>query len=237
MNVAVVLAGGEGTRVGAGVPKQFVRVLGREVLSWTLERFERHPEVDAVEVVCRGGWEGALARIVERDGARKVRWVAEGGATFQESVAAGLARLEGELSDDDTVLVHYGASPFVGDDVISDALRVCAERGNASPARALTSLAAGRGDGASSTEFVDRDRVVCLNSPQALRFGYARWLYAEGERRGLLGTVDPHTTSLMLAMGEPVYFSRDSSSNIKITTADDLRLFEGWLLAGGRDGG
>jgi 2-C-methyl-D-erythritol 4-phosphate cytidylyltransferase len=73
---------------------------------------------------------------------------------------------------------------------------------------------------------------MCLNSPQAIRFGYACWLYEEGERRGLLEMVEPHTTSLMLAMGEPIFFSKDSTSNIKITTKDDLKLFEGWLLAG-----
>ena len=70
-----------------------------------------------------------------------------------------------------------------------------------------------------------------LNSPQALRYGCARWLYEEGARSGLLGKVEPHTTSLMFAMGERVWFSKGSTANIKITTADDLRLFKGWVLA------
>lgn len=230
MNIAIILAGGRGTRVGADVPKQFVEVLGRPVLSYTIERFQNHPKVDAIEVVCRSGWEGELKRICDEGGFSKVCWVAAGGSTFQESVMNGLKHLEGRASDEDVVLVHYGASPFVSNDIISDAIRVCELHGNASPAHSQVYLAASAGDGESTTEFLDRDRIMVLNSPQALKYGYAKWLYEEGARRGLLDQVEPHTTSLMLAMGERVWFSKGSTSNIKITTPDDLRMFEGWVL-------
>ena len=232
MNVAIILAGGRGARVGADVPKQFIEVMGRPVLSYTIERFQMHPEIDAIEVVCRKGYEAELKRICDEGGFTKVRWVAEGGKEFQDSVISGLKNLEGELSDDDQVLVHYGASPFVSDEIISDAIRVCRLHGNASPAHSQVYLAATSGDGEGTSEFVDRDRVMCQNSPQALRFSYAKWLYEEGARRGLLDEVEPHTTSLMFAMGERVWFSKGSTANIKITTPDDLRLFEGWVLAG-----
>ena len=143
----------------------------------------------------------------------------------------GLNNLEGVLRDEDQVPIHYGASPFVTDEVISDAIRVCGLRGNASPAHSQVYLAATSGDGEGTSEFVDRDKVMCLNSPQALKYGYVRWVYAEGERRGLLGKVEPHTTSLMFAMGEKVWFSKGSTANIKITMPEDLRLFKGWVLA------
>ena len=234
MNIAIILAGGVGSRVGADVPKQFIDILGRPVLAYTIERFEHHPEVDAIEVVCRKGYEDELRGLIEREGFEKIKWIAQGGATFQDSVRSGIDNLTGKIADDDQVLIHYGASPFVGDDIISDAIRVCAEHGNASPAHSQVYLAAARNDGVGTSEFIDRDLVMCLNSPQAIRFDYARWIYEEGERRGLLDKVEPHTTSLMFAMGETVYFSKGSTANIKITTADDLRLFEGWVLAGQR---
>ena len=88
----------------------------------------------------------------------------------------------------------------------------------------------GQGDGESTTEFLDRDQIMVFNSPQALRYGYAKWVYAEGKRRGLIEKVEPHTTSLMLALGERVWFSKGLTSNIKITTPEDLRMFEGWVL-------
>lgn len=231
MNIAVILAGGVGSRVGASTPKQFIEVLGRPVLAYTLERFDAHPQVDAIEVVCRAGYEDYLRVLVEREGFTKVRWIAPGGATFQESVINGIEYLSDKVADDDQLLIHYGASPFVSDEVISDAIRVCAERGNASPAHSQVYLAAGRNDGVGTSEFIDRDEVMVLNSPQALRYGYARWIYEEGARRGLLETVDPHTVPLMFALGETVYFSQGSTINIKITTREDLLLFEGYVLA------
>ena len=237
MNIAIILAGGVGSRVGANIPKQFIEVLGREVLAYTIECFEKHPQIDAIEVVCRDGFQERIHSIIERDGIKKVRWVVEGGETFQDSVINGLNGLREDVSDDDQILIHYGASPFVSEDIIDDAIRVCSEKGNASPAQKQVYLTAKLNEDSYTTEFIDRDEVMCLNSPQALKFGYACWLYDEGRRLGVLDKVDPHTTSLMLEMGEPIYFSKDRTSNIKITTKDDLQLFKGWLLAQDCQGG
>lgn len=201
------------------------------MLAYTIQAFDRHQEVDAVEVVCHRDWTGFLRDMVAREGFSKVRWVCEGGLTFQESENNGIDNLVGVLGEDDVILTHYGDSPMVSAAVISDAIRVCRERGNASPASSQVYLAAARGDGASTTAWLDRDQVMRLNAPQALRYGYARWLREEGVRRGLVGRVDPHMVSLMLAMGERVWFSLDETSNIKITNPEDLLLLEGWVLA------
>lgn len=231
MNVAIILAGGVGSRVGADKPKQFIDILGRPVLAYTLERFEKHPQVDAIEIVCRPGYEDYLNGIVEAEGFTKVRWLAPGGETFQDSVINGIKNLEDKIGDDDQVLIHYGASPFVSEEIITDAIRVCEQYGNASPAHSQVYLAASRGDGICTDEFIDRDQVMVLNSPQALKFGYAKWIYEEAAKRELLDKIEPHTTSLMFALGEKVYFSKGSTANIKITTADDLLMFEGYVLA------
>ena len=231
MNVAIILAGGTGTRLGAEIPKQFLDVAGRPMLAYTLQAFDRHPLVDAIEVVCHPGWMDFLRDMVAREGFTKVRWVCEGGATFQESENNGIENLADELCDDDIVLTHYGDSPMVSEAVITDAIRVCEAHGNASPASSQVYLAAAREDGVSTTTWLDRDQVMRVNAPQALRYGYARWLREEGERRGLLGRVDPHMVSLMLAMGERMWFSLDETTNIKVTNPEDLLLLEGWVLA------
>ena len=231
MNIAIILAGGTGTRVGANVPKQFIEIQGRPVLAYTIERFEKHPDVDAIEIVCVKSYHDYLNELIEREGFTKVRWVADGGSTFQESVINGIHNLEGDVEDDDIILIHYGASPFTDDKIIADAIRVCEEKGNASPAHASVLLTGNRTDDEKCTEFLDRDNVMIFNTPQALKYGYACWLYEEAETRGLLDKIDPHTVPIMLAMGEPVYFSYDSTTNIKITTKDDVLLFEGYVLA------
>ena len=232
MNIAMVLAGGVGSRVGADRPKQFIDILGKPVILYTLERFQAHPEVDCIEVVCIASHLAYMRDLVREAGLTKVKWICEGGETFQDSVINGVENLRTHASDDDVVLIHYGASPFTSEAVISDAIHVCLEKGNASPARSIPYLVAKRTDEEKTKEWLDRDQVMRLNSPQALRFGYAVDLYERARRQGYLDKTDPHTASLMLAMGEPIYYSLDESSNIKITDPDDLKLFEGWVLAG-----
>lgn len=232
MNVAIILAGGKGTRVGASIPKQFIEVQGRPILSYTIEIFQKHQEIDAIEVVCHKGYKKEVEHICRQGNFGKVKWFCDGGREFQDSVINGIENLKSELDDADQVLVHYGVSPFVSDDVISDAIRVSKLHGNASPAHSQVYLAATRGDGEGTSEFLDRDDVMCLNSPQAFRYGYVKWVFEEAKRRNILDKVEPHTTSLMFALGERVWFSKGSTANIKITTPEDIRLFEGWVLAG-----
>ncbi len=233
MNVALILAGGTGERVGAPVPKQFIEVCGKPVVVHTLERFEECPGVDRVVVACVPSWMEEMRALVDRFDLSKVTDVIEGGATYQETVMRGIEFLEGVCADDDVVAIHFAASPFVTGEIISDSIRVATEHGNGVSADPVVLCLAEKdaldGD-RSSLIGHDRDRMAGLNSPQSFRFGYLRDLYAEGEERGVLDRIDPHTTTLMAALGRRLYFSKGSTSNIKITTPGDLRLFEGWVL-------
>ena len=129
MNIAVILAGGVGNRVGAGIPKQFIEVLGKPVLAYTMEPFNQHPDVDAILVVCVKPYIDFIWKMKEKYGIEKLKWVTEGGDTFQESVLNGICYLEDKADTDDTILVHFGASPFITSDIISDCIRVCKETG------------------------------------------------------------------------------------------------------------
>lgn len=230
-NVVMILAGGVGSRVGASIPKQFIKVNDRPVLAYTIENFELHEAIDAIELVCIKSYIDYVRELISAEGFKKVKLITEGGADFQSSVINGLKALDGKLKDSDNLLIHYGASPMTTADVISDAIRVCNEKGNASPARSQIYLACKKTSDDGSEQFVNRDEVMCLNSPQALNYGYVKKLYQRAESLDLLGKVEPHTTSLMLALGEKIYFSKDNSLNIKITTKEDLELFKAYVLS------
>lgn len=230
MNIAVILAGGSGSRFGAGKPKQYIEVLGKPVLAYTIEAFQKHAEIDAVEIVCAREWEGYVKDMVRAYHFSKVKWYARGGSTFQESVMNGINYLEQAADEDDILLVHYAASPFVSSEIISDAIRVCRKKGNCVSATPCFLLMGSNDDGMRSTTWVDRDRLMQLNSPQSFQYGYVRRLYERAVKEGLLAQVEPHTTSLMYKMGETIYFSKGNQTNIKITTKEDLELFKGWVL-------
>ena len=236
MNVAMILAGGVGSRVGAPVPKQFIEVAGKPILIHTLDVFQRDALVDAIEIVCIQSHMDVIWDMVERFGITKVRWVCQGGDTFQQSVLNGMDHLENvaRLDDDDIVLIHFGVSPFVTEAIIDDSIRVCEAHGNgiASDPCVLCMCRKQPENPACSTEGLDRETLMGLNSPQTFRMKYLRDLYDEGFAHDIWDELDdPHTTTLMLALGRELYFSRSTQANIKITTPEDVELFEGYVLA------
>lgn len=237
MNVAVILAGGVGSRVGADRPKQFIEVLGKPVLAYTIEVFQEHPEIDAIEVVCHKSWKDYLKKMVEKFGLNKVKWVADGGDTFQESVLNGVNYLEDKISRDDIILVHFGASPFITEDIITDCISVCKDKGNAISTIDYFLLSGVKHSLKSvddpenfTEEYIDRDTVACMNSPHAFKYGFIKDLYDEAIETGVINEVEPHTTTLMYKMGKKIYFAKGSQTNVKITRKEDLELFEGYVM-------
>lgn len=230
MNIAVILAGGVGSRVGAGMPKQFVKILDKPVIVYTIEAFQKHEDIDAIEVVCVKSHIDYMRELVDTYGLSKVKWITEGGADFQGSVLNGINNLQDKCSEDDIVLVHFGASPFVEGDIIADAVRVCKLKGNAISTIPFYLLSGVKDDDEKTTKWIDRDTIACMNSPHAFRYGYIRDIYKRAVETGVIKEVEPHTTTLMYKMGETIYFSKGSQSNIKITTKEDLDLFEGYVL-------
>ncbi len=230
MNIAVILAGGVGSRVGAGMPKQFVKILEKPVIVYTIEAFQKHEDIDAIEVVCVKSHIDYMQELVDTYGLSKVKWITEGGADFQGSVLNGINNLQDKCSEDDIVLVHFGASPFVEGDIIADAVRVCKLKGNAISTTPFYLLSGVKDDDEKTTKWIDRDTIACMNSPHAFRYGYIRDIYKRAVETGVIKEVEPHTTTLMYKMGETIYFSKGSQSNIKITTKEDLDLFEGYVL-------
>lgn len=238
MNVAVILAGGVGNRVGAGIPKQFIEILGKPILAYTIDPFDKHPDVDAILIVCVKPYVDYIWELKEKYGFSKLVWVTEGGATFQESMINGVNYLKDKISRDDTVLFHFGASPFITSDIIADVIKVCKEKGTNAISATDYLLLSGTKNKTTSVldpnnyteKYIDRDTVAVMNTPHAFQYGYIADIYEEAIKTGIIDTVEPHTTTLMYAMGKRINFAKGSQTNIKITTKDDLSLFEGYVL-------
>lgn len=229
-NYALILAGGVGSRVGVGVPKQFVEILGKPVLAYTIEAYQNHPMIDGIEVVCVSSYMQTLRDLCKKQGYTKVRWICEGGADFQHSVMNGVANLKRKINGDDIVMIHYGAAPFTSARILTDAIRVARKRGSAVSMTPCYQLMGTNDDGSYSTKWVDRDKYAQIACPQAFKFAYLLDVYKRAKNAGLIGKIEPHTTSLMYALGDRLWFSYGDQTNIKITTKEDLEMFEGWAL-------
>ena len=230
MNVAMILAAGTGTRLGADIPKQFIEVEGKSILAYTAENFQKAAEIDAIEIVCHRDWIEEVKSICKKQGITKLKWIAEGGKNFQESCRNGVYHLKDKMNREDLLVISFGVSPFCTADIIHDGIRVAKEHGNAISAEDSPLCTCIKDDEYSTSQNLIRETIKGFSSPWTFRFGELLDSYLEAERRGLLDTLEPHTTSLYLALGKRLWFSKSSGYNFKITVKEDLDKFEGLLL-------
>ena len=172
MNIAIIIAGGSGNRMGQDIPKQFISVYDKPIIIYTLESFQKHPMIDAIEVVCINGWEAVLHAYAKQFGITKLKWIVRGGKTGQESIRNGVFNLENQCSDDDVVIVHDGIRPLIDEKVLSDVIICCKKNGNA-----VTSLPYNEqifvidSDNEKTTsQYVPREKLRRVQTPQAYLF-------------------------------------------------------------------
>lgn len=230
MNVAIILAGGTGTRVGAEIPKQFIKVLDKPILAYTLDNFQADNQIDAIEIVCHKDWPQEVRKICDEYKITKLRWLATGGDTFQKSTLNGVYNLKDKIKPDDIVVISFGVSPFTSPDIINDSIRIAKEHGNAISAENFPLCTCIKDDDFSTTQNLIRETVKGFSNPWTFRFGDLVEAYDEAQRRGILDILEPHTTSVYLALGKRLWFSKSSGYNFKITSKEDLDKFEGLLL-------
>ena len=231
MNVAIIIAGGSGTRMGQQIPKQFLNVYDKPVIIYTLEGFQSHPQIDAIEVVCLDGWTDMLWAYARQFNITKLKWVVTGGTTGQESIRNGVENLEDKCSPEDIVIIHDGIRPLIDGFVLSDVIVKCQTYGNA-----VTSLPYNEqifivDDEVSTTKYIPRETLRRVSTPQAYKLGKLSWAYkkAFAENIGIYGS--SYTNTMMVELGERLYFAAGSDKNIKLTTKDDFEMFKAYLKA------
>ena len=227
MNIALIIAGGSGARMNQDIPKQFLTVNERPVIVYTMEAFEKHPQIDAIAVVCIKGWEQVLRAYAAQFNITKLKYVIPGGENGQGSIRNGVYELEKHFDRNDIVLIHDAIRPMVSAEIISDCIRVTNEYGNAVTVIPCAEAMMQTDDGTVSVGSYPRDRLKRTQTPQAFHIGDICDLHREALEAGITNSVASCT--LMVEMGKQVYFSAGSEKNIKLTTIDDIDIFKALL--------
>lgn len=230
MNVAIIIAGGIGSRMGQEIPKQFINVGEKPVIVYTLEAFQEHPLVDAIEVVCLDGWEQVLRAYARQYKIDKLKWVVKGGASGQESIRNGVYNYEGVLAEDDICIVHDGVRPMLDPEVITDVVRVAKERGNAVTSMPYNEqiFLVDEKDSATTTQYIPRETLRRVSTPQAYRFGLLDSKCHEAFEKGVGIDGSNYTNTMMVQLGVKLNFAAGSDRNIKLTTPENLEFFRAW---------
>ena len=229
MNIALLTAAGASTRMGQDIPKQFLTVNERPVIVYTMEAFQHHPEIDEIVVICLEGWENILKAYANQFNITKLTKIVPGGSTGQESIYNGIAALEEDHDMRDLVLIHDGNRPFLSSKIISDCIATATEHGCSVAAIPCQEAMVLTDDGVISTGNIDRDHLKRTQTPHGFTLGKMLELHKKAEQEGIINTTA--TCTLMMELGEPIYFYPGSEKNIKLTTLDDMDIFKALLMA------
>ena len=228
-NIALLIAGGNGQRMGQDIPKQFLTVNEKPVIVYTLEAFQRHAEIDCIAVVCVEGWERVLEAYARQFNISKLNCIVAGGKNGQDSIRNGLFTLEKTFSSDDIVLIHDAIRPMVSAEIISDCIVKTQKYGCAIATIPCAEAMLETEDAETSTGTYPRDKLKRTQTPQGFRLGEICQLHRDALKKGITNSVASCT--LMIEMGKQVHFSVGSEKNIKLTTVEDIDIFKALLVA------
>ena len=221
MNIALILASGSGTRmVGLKTPKQFCLVNNKPLFLYSVEAFDKNLSIDAIVIVTQSNFVGKVQNICDENALFKVRLVTAGGETRQESVYKGLKAIKEFAQDDDIILIHDSARPLVSQEIIDNNIKGCEKFGAVETAVKTNDTIVKAGE---SNEVLDRSNLYQVQTPQAFRYQIILKAHQQALKKGITSATDD------AQLVEGVQIVNGESTNFKITTIQDLKLFEALL--------
>lgn len=218
-NVAVLLAGGVGTRVGLDIPKQLIKIAGRTILEHTLTALHSHPDVDEIVVMMAPGHLDAVHAIVKSGDYVKVRHVLEGGETRNDTTLRALRTVD----DDRTkVLFHDAVRPLVSARAITECFRRLDEYDAVDVAIPSADTIVEVDDANTIREIPQRSYLRRGQTPQAFRAGVLRSAYEKAGRDENFATTDDCSVVLRYRPDVPIWVVQGDERNMKVTEPIDV---------------
>lgn len=221
MNIALILAGGAGTRLGEDIPKQYIMVRKRPIIAYVLDLFMQHKSVDAIQVVADPVWHDTIDACVAHSD--KFRGYSIPGATRQLSIWNGLTDIRGYAKDDDLVIIHDAARPCLSEELLQCCIDTAREHDGAMPVLPMKDTVYFSEDGRQVSSLLDRSCIFAGQAPEVFRFG--KYIAANNallpER---IQSVNGSTEPAILA-GMDIALVDGEEKNFKITTQQDLQRF------------
>ena len=223
MNYALIFAGGAGQRMNTRAkPKQFLELHGKPIIIYTIEHFEKHPEISSIVVVCIKDWIDELKHLLKQYGIEKVTHIVPGGDGGDISIYNGLNVLSNECNPDDIVLIHDGVRPLINSDLITENIRVAQEYKTAITVEKVVESVVRLGRDSVISDVPPRNEMYSAKAPQTFRFDLIWDLYQKAHEKGLRTIDSSHLCSLF---GQEMHTVKSTPNNIKITAPADYYIF------------
>ena len=224
-NIAIIFAGGVGSRMGSDIPKQFLKIYGKEIIIHTLEKFQYNDNIDLIYVGCIEEYIPELEKLVKKYNITKVPegGIIPGGKTGQETIYRVLVKASEENSLNSICLIHDGVRPLITDKVISDNIESVKKYGSAITSTQAFETPIISNDGTNIERVLSRNTVYTAQAPQSF---YLKDILRGHEiiRNSEMGYFNKRivdSCSLMLECGYKVHLVEGNRGNIKVTTVED----------------
>lgn len=235
MNIALIIAGGSGNRMGQDIPKQFMHVDGCPIIIHTMQCFQKHPDIDAIAVVCLEGWQTVLQAYANQFNITKLKHIFPGGNSGMASIHNGIFGLKDcGYEEEDLVLIHDSVRPLLSQDIISSNIAICKAYGYAITGIKCREAILESEDGFSSTTSIPRDKLIRTQTPQTFRLGNIINVHDEAKEKGIIDSVASCTLVAEVG-GREMHIVPGSEKNIKITTVEDLEILKALMHTGKED--
>lgn len=227
MNIAIIFAGGSGTRMKThGLPKQFLKIEGKTIIVKTLENFEINKQIDKIYIACKEDWIDYLKEEIEQSGIKKVAKIVKGGESGQDSIFNALYAAYEENPKDSIVLIHDGVRPFISQELINQNIEDVKKYGTSITVTPCFETAIQSSNGELVEEVPNRSEMYTAQAPQCFRLGQIVEVHQKVRQteKGYDGAVD--SCNLMRNNGYPVHMTMGPRNNIKVTTPTDYYLIQ-----------
>lgn len=227
MNIALIIAGGSGNRMGQDIPKQFMHVDGCPIIIHTMLCFQRHPDIEAIAVVCLRGWETVLQSYANQFNVTKLKWIFPGGNSGMESIHNGIYGLkEACCADEDLVLIHDAVRPLLSQDIISSNIAICKAYGYAVTGIKCREAVLESPDGFSTKTSIPRDTLIRTQTPQTFSLKNIINVHELAKQKGISDSVSSCTLVAEIQEDIEMHIVPGSEINIKVTTVEDLEILK-----------
>ena len=223
MNIAVILAGGSGTRLGNDVPKQFLKVAGKQVIEHTIDVFEKSPEIDEICIVSKPDYVATVEELVVKNKYKKVKKILNGG---KERYDSSLAAINAYTDDETNMLFHDAVRPLVNDRIIHDCIEALRHYNAVDVAAKTTDTIISVTEDECIDFIPNRANLRNGQTPQCFKRGTIKKAYELALADPNFVTTDDCGTVRRYLPQEPIFVVAGENSNMKLTYLEDLFLLD-----------
>lgn len=225
MNIAIVLAGGTGSRLGGNIPKQYIEVSGKPVITYCLKTFEEHIDVDGIIIVASTMWQDYILNWIKKEKIEKFLGFASAGSSRQHSIVNGLAvAKQCGAKKEDVVIIHDAARPNVSASMISKCVNQLQEYDGVMPVLPVKDTIYASENGKIITTLLERDQLFAGQAPESFKFGKYYDIHSDMTEDDL--AVVRGSSEIAHKKGLKIYMISGDEHNYKITTGEDLNKFQ-----------